>query len=198
MVVETFGFVSECGPIELKETVSLPLWENFILPGLSGKIAAMSGAQRFFSRVSLRTLIPSMASAYIFSSSEFSLSKAFRRLASASLISPYFGAPHKGLLWGFASVDRMPLGSDRYYQLPATNRWFLLVCVFFASLWVVSIIKNFSLPLAQFFRPRSQYLVTIHLVSAWMTIPFCRIAILWQVLLFRFKFANLIRDTNLP
>ncbi len=49
-----------------------------------------SGAQSFFSVASLRTLIPGMASAYIFLSSAFYFSRAFSRLASVSLMRPYF------------------------------------------------------------------------------------------------------------
>ena len=71
-------------------------------------------------------------------------------LASTSLMRPYF-LRHR---WIFASAYRTPPGSDRYYRPSATSGWLLLVCVFFASLWVVLFIQNFSLALDQFFRRR--------------------------------------------
>ena len=63
------------------------------LPAVDGEqciVPAVRRAYSFFSSASCRTLIPSIASAYIFLSSPFSFSRALRRLASATSIIPYF------------------------------------------------------------------------------------------------------------
>lgn len=72
--------------IQTEEPARLPLTALPVGHGLTRQIPAMRRAHSFFSSASLRILFPSIASAYIFLSSAFSFSRAFRRLASASSI----------------------------------------------------------------------------------------------------------------
>ena len=83
------GFVSEIGSIDFKETASLPLVESFLLLGLSGKVAAMSGAKLFFNAL-LENFDSKHSLGNLFLISAFSFSRTFKRLASASLMRPYF------------------------------------------------------------------------------------------------------------
>jgi hypothetical protein len=72
--------------VQSEHPADLALAAAFSGHSLTRQLPAVRRAYSFFSIVSCRILMPSMASAYIFLSSVFSFSKAFRRLASASSI----------------------------------------------------------------------------------------------------------------
>ena len=72
--------------VQAQEPANLALTAALTGNSLTSQLPAVRRAYSFFSIVSCRILMPSMASAYIFLSSVFSFSKAFRRLASASSI----------------------------------------------------------------------------------------------------------------
>jgi hypothetical protein len=85
--------VSQCGSVKAKMAGCLTLAAAFFSYSVPCQLTAVRRAYSFFSRASLSTLIPSIASAYIFLSSPFSFSSALSRLASSTSIIPNFFAP---------------------------------------------------------------------------------------------------------
>jgi len=72
--------------VQFEHPADLALAAAFNGNSLTRQLPAVRRAYSFFSIVSCRTLMPSMASAYIFLSSVFSFSRAFSRFAAASSI----------------------------------------------------------------------------------------------------------------
>ena len=141
--------------VEVEIMTGLALATVTLRNGLSSQIPSMRHAQSFFSIVSLSTFIPSIASAYIFLSSAFSFSSAYRRLASVSSIWPYFFRQRWSVAMEIcfcrqnASWFKSLLSQSRSNRIISSG---LCLFCFISRIWFIQIL---SLVLGQFSRRRS-------------------------------------------
>ena len=127
--------------------------------GLSSQIPSMRHAQSFFSIVSLSTFMPSIASAYIFLSSAFSFSSAFRRLASVSSIWPYFFRQRWSVAMEICFCRQNPSWFKSLRSQSRSNRINSSGLGLFCFISRICLIQILSLILGQFSRRRSNRLV---------------------------------------